>query len=287
LNPNAPVFTVLDLASMNGTAVDGVPLGSDSQPLNTQLATLTPGQVVSFDDVEAALLPAGRLGPGNLWQSPEEAAAYDAQVALEALEAEAQAPSPADPSTPAHGCADAAPLAPVAARTPARGVSMIAPKPKLQRVKVGLGESWLVPTFAIMYGGDRALRFIAGEEGIIGADPTKANIVIDERHISGAHLRYSRVTGTGDDVTYSFQDLKSRNGVFGKYSGVDQKVASGVMEARNRIRLGPEVSLCLLPPGHFDDLGVFIAASDKPAGPEPATQAPPPPSSTRSLGAEW
>jgi len=308
--------------------VGGVPLGGDSRPLHQQVATLTAGAELMFGKVHAALLPAGRLGPGDQWQTPAQAAAFDQardaalEAAIQAQEAHQRAQEAAHQralqayqraqeahqhAQEAHQRQQQAPTrrwystnpmgdGPVASPFPQFVAVPPAPPPppppvllqpvllqppqalppqpavkKPYRPRVAMSELRSEPTFLIMWS-DQAIRLVPGSAGVIGGAPEHANIVIDEEHVSRAHLHYKYVTGaTESDLTFAISDLDSSNGVTSVVAGVHRVLKAGVLRPGDRVWLGGFVELAVYPPGSFVK-GKFV-----PKGSEIAPQPKPKP----------
>jgi hypothetical protein len=105
----------------------------------------------------------------------------------------------------------------------------------------------------LILGDGKARRFHLDATGVIGASPDRANIVIDHPEISGAHVRYTHVTGRHRaDLVYSFEDLGSTNGTFGfDAHGKVVRASVHTLRAGCLCYLARVLPVLLLPPGGF------------------------------------
>ena len=283
VDPVQPVFNVVDLGSLNGTLYEGVLL-SDGVLKNTGplAAPLSPGKSVVIDNVELMLLPAGRLLANGAWQSLAEAQAERARqqkrtplMPVQAVPARA-APAPA--AAPATASAalvkggtfrmDAAPSAqpsasPSQALSPSLAVPLPQSLPQPKRVParpvVTMESKWLAPTLLVLEA-ETHTRYHLDQAGVIGASADLANIVIDEKHVSGKHVRYTHITGDiGTTVSYLFEDLWSTNGIFESEPSADAaRIRAKALQHMQSLWVGQEVEIKLLAPGHFTGAMEFI-----------------------------
>jgi len=273
LDPRNPVFSLIDVGSLNGTAAAGIPLANTSEHGRARSATLLAGTTMQFDDVQAVLRPAGRLGPDGAWQTLAEAAALDqAQKAqlppVTPPVAPAKPPPAPHQKTPIMGVPAAA--SPAAAPTPALAPTPIptptlapapAPAPApvvaaepdeqdlVQRRRVELSEVCLAPTLLLLWENEIA-RVELEHEGVIGSWSARANITIEERQVSKAHCSYQRLGhGYTGKFAYLFVDLRSRNGMLVKEGKQHSAITSKILVPGELLWLGGELQVQLLPPG--------------------------------------
>lgn len=229
-----PWFSVVDLESLNGVSVAGVRLSDGNEAHLPESAMIGAGGSLVVGDVELALLPAGRLGADGRWETAAEVKAARtaaAKAAKSATEAE---------------------------RTP--------PK-KLLRTALQLPATslFLAPTLLVRQT-QSAARYHLERACVFGSLPEKANIVVQNPYVSGAHVRFTHVSGWfGGDLTFLVEDLGSTNGLWVSAGTAMKRVQSVALQPGSRVFLADEdgIELTLLAPGAFDlGRGEFIACDE-------------------------
>ncbi len=233
MDPDAPVFTLSDLGSTNGTTVQ------DRALAEGDIGSLRSGDVVVFGDVRAVLLPAGVVH-GDF-------ASFERRGARMA-----PAPIPA-PAVSSHSPPEARVAAQLPVENaPATGHAPAGPRlaPRIETYAASSRPSFLVLQPREM----RGLRFEVGERGFLGADPARADVVLDHPTVSGRHASYTHVTGeaSSDALTYAIEDAGSTNGVARLTNDLSfELVIMHAVQRHGTVRLG-DVEIMLLPSGKPD-----------------------------------
>ncbi len=246
-DPTKPWFSVVDLESLNGVSVGGVRLSDGSEPHLPESAMIGAGDSLVVGDVELVVMPAGRVAADGSWETAAEvkaARAAAAQAAKSAVEA---------------------------ARNPA-------PKKLLkQALRVPGTHLFLAPTLLVR-DEQGAVRYHLDKEATVGSLPERANIVLENPYVSGAHMRFTHVSGRfGGGLTYLAVDLGSTNGLWVRDRSGLRRVDSTPMQPGSRVYLADDESvvLTLLAPGAFD-LGraEFVSCDEagREIGPEPVAK---------------
>jgi serine/threonine protein kinase len=238
MDPDAPVFTLSDLGSTNGTTVQ------DRALTEGDIGSLRSGDVVVFGDVRAVLLPAGVVH-GDF-------ASFERRGA-QLLPAAVAAPAgPGHPSRDAHPTVEPAPGLAPAGQASAAGHLPARPRlaPRIETYAESSRPSFLVLQPREM----RGLRFEIGERGFLGADPARADVLLDHPTVSGRHASYTHVTGevSSDALTYAVEDAGSTNGVARLTNDLSfELVIMHAVQRNGTVRLG-DVEIMLLPSGKPD-----------------------------------